>query len=308
MNRVGIEGKGESVWLGWFFSYTARVFAPLCEPSVQEELLRLADDALRAADEQGWDGAWYRRAYMDDGTALGSAGSDACRIDCIAQCWAVIAGAPEKRANQAMDAVLSQLVDREHGIIRLLAPAFDDTDLEPGYIKGYLPGVRENGGQYTHGAAWAVPALRKLGRVEEAWEIFRMLLPYTHADTPEKAARYRVEPYVSAADIYASEQQMGRGGWTWYTGSAAWIYVAGVYVLLGFEKRAGQIRLNPTLPADWDSFEIVYRFEGSAYTLRAERSAAEARLDGAPLPDGWITLEADGKDHQAVFPIAVEGL
>lgn len=308
MNRVGIEGKGESVWLGWFFSYTARVFAPLCEPPVQEELLRLADDALRAADEQGWDGAWYRRAYMDDGTALGSAGSDACRIDCIAQCWAVIAGAPEKRANQAMDAVLSQLVDREHGIIRLLAPAFDDTDLEPGYIKGYLPGVRENGGQYTHGAAWAVPALRKLERVEEAWEIFRMLLPYTHADTPEKAARYRVEPYVSAADIYASEQQMGRGGWTWYTGSAAWIYVAGVYVLLGFEKRAGQIRLNPTLPADWDSFEIVYRFEGSAYTLRAERSAAEARLDGAPLPDGWITLEADGKDHQAVFPIAVEGL
>ena len=308
MNRVGIEGKGESVWLGWFFSYTARIFAPLCEPSVRDELLRLADDALRAADKEGWDGAWYRRAYMDDGTSLGSASSDVCRIDCIAQCWAVIAGAPEKRANQAMDAVLSQLVDREHGIVRLLAPAFDDTSLEPGYIKGYLPGVRENGGQYTHGAAWAVPALRKLGRTEEAWEIFRMLLPYTHADTQEKAERYRVEPYVSAADIYASKQQMGRGGWTWYTGSAAWIYVAGVYVLLGFEKRAERIRLSPTLPADWDAFEIVYRYQSSAYTLRAERGATQAMLDGTPLSDGWVTLYADGREHIAVFPIVTGAL
>ena len=302
MSRVGIEGKGESIWLGWFYSVTARFFAPLCAPERQDALLRLADEVLRATDENGWDGDWYRRAYMDDGTPLGSALGDVCRIDCIAQCWAVLAGAPEKRANQAMDALLSQLVDRELGIVRLLAPAFDDTKLEPGYIKGYLPGVRENGGQYTHGAAWAVLALRKLGRIQEAWEIFRMLLPYTHAETEQAANRYRVEPYVSAADIYANAQQPGRGGWTWYTGSAAWIYVAGIYVLLGFEKQGERIRLKPTLPADWDAFEIVYRSQGSTYVLRADRNAGDISLDGNPNPDGWITLTQDGAQHEAVFP------
>ncbi len=308
LNRVGIEGKGESVWLGWFFAETLRAFAPLCEADDREELFALRAQVLDNLETHAWDGAWYRRAWFDDGSPLGTAGDSACEIDCIAQSWAVLAGARPERAKQAMDALWEKLIDPAYGVARLLTPSFDRYPRDPGYIQGYLPGIRENGGQYTHGATWAVQAFAKLGQVERAWALLRMLLPLSHSDTPEAAARYRVEPYVSVADVYANPQQMGRGGWTWYTGSASWLWMAAAQTLLGFEKAGSRLRLAPLLPAGWDAISCAYTHgeSGTLYRISARRDAAFVTLDGRRAPEdwaGWIELAEDGKTHEAVFPV-----
>ncbi|HEX6616279.1 MAG TPA: protein ndvB, partial [Gemmatimonadales bacterium] len=242
MNRVGIEGKGESVWLAWFLIATLRGFAPYAEARGDLEVaadFRLRADAYAAAVEtHGWDGAWYRRAYYDDGTPLGSAENLECRIDSIAQSWSVISGAgdPARRAT-AMRSLEQHLVRDDARVMPLLTPPFDETPEDPGYIKGYLPGVRENGAQYTHAALWAVLAMALEGHGDRAFELFQMLNPLTHTSTPEEVETYQVEPYVVAADVYTAEGQLGRGGWTWYTGSASWMYRVGLEGILGFTKR-----------------------------------------------------------------------
>ncbi|MDR1600111.1 MAG: DUF3131 domain-containing protein [Oscillospiraceae bacterium] len=304
MNRVGILGRGESVWLGFFCVVCLRRFAALCVEPTARRLEDRAAHMMTAIENSGWDGGWYRRAWFDDGKTLGSAESPECRIDCVAQSWSAIAGADRERSEQAAQSALERLYDPDLGIMRLLDPPFNGV-CAPGYIRGYLPGVRENGGQYTHGAAWMALALSRLGHDEAAWALFTRLLPTSHTRADAGVTRYRAEPYVVAADVYANPQQMGRGGWTWYTGAAAWLYWIGVHELLGFEKKGERARLKPTAPPNWDRYEVVYRWGTSAYHLQARRSAQFATLDGARLddPEGWIDLRKDGKAHLAVYPL-----
>jgi N,N'-diacetylchitobiose phosphorylase len=312
MNGVGREGRGESVWLGFFLYDILRDFIGLCTArgdagrSRRYAAYRSAlGDALNDA---GWDGAWYRRAYYDNGEPLGSAHSDECRIDALAQAWAVLSGAaPASRAEQAMDALETHLVAEADGIIRLLAPAFDRTPNDPGYIKGYLPGVRENGGQYTHGVLWAVRALAELGRAERAARLLEMLTPVHHSATAEAVERYRVEPYVVAADVYGVEPHIGRGGWTWYTGSAGWMYRIAIESILGLDLRDGDtILLRPCIPAAWPGFSIRYRMpDGTVYDIEVERTTGATRVDAgvgsvAGVVDGAVVMAAarDGLEHR----------
>jgi N,N'-diacetylchitobiose phosphorylase len=293
MNRVGREGRGESVWLGFFLFDTLRSFLPLCErrgdtPRVQryrEYLLALA----AALNDGGWDGEWYRRAYYDSGVPLGAATNDECRIDTIAQAWAVLSGAaPGERAEQALDAMERHLVSEQEGIIRLLAPAFDRTPHDPGYIKGYLPGVRENGGQYTHGALWGVRALAEAGRCERAAGLLEMLSPVARTASPEAVAVYRAEPYVIAADVYGVAPHVGRAGWTWYTGSAGWMYRVALESVLGLERRADVLLLRPCIPAAWPGFTVQLQHESGTCTIDVIRHEAPTRaiLAGEPLAVG----------------------
>ena len=253
MNRVGENGEGESVWLGWFLYSALTAFAPLAfarGETARAETWKAHAAALRAAIERGaWDGEWYRRGYFDDGAPLGSATNDECRIDSIAQSWAVLSGAatPE-RAASAMTALDKQLIWREDGLALLFAPPFDKTTHDPGYIKGYPPGVRENGGQYTHAAAWSVMAFAALGEGDRAAELFSLLNPINHSRTLADAYRYKVEPYVACADIYSTAPHVGRGGWTWYTGSAGWLQRAGVESLLGLLLRGASCPSIPAFP------------------------------------------------------------
>ena len=310
MNRVGVGGKGESVWNGWFLQSCLRQFADLAETrgdadwaaSCRQE----AEQLRKAVEEQAWDGRWYRRAYFDDGTPLGSAeneaGQEACQIDSIAQSWAVLSGAGDpERAKQAMAAVKERLVRRDPGLILLFTPPFDAGKLEPGYIKGYVPGVRENGGQYTHAAAWVVQAAAQLGQGERAAELFGLINPVRHAATPQGVARYRVEPYVLAGDVYAEAPNAGRGGWTWYTGSAAWLYRAGLESILGFHRRGDRLTLAPCVPKDWASFEITFQHRSATYRIsvvNGGRSVAAVAVDGRPVESGEIVLEDDGRRHE----------
>jgi cyclic beta-1,2-glucan synthetase len=294
MNRVGEGGKGESIWLGWFLHATLSAFAPLAEGRgdlVRASAWRQFATALQTAlEKEGWDGDWYRRGYFDDGTALGSAANSECRIDSIAQSWGVIsgAGAPE-RVKHGMAAVDEQLVRREDELLLLFTPPFDKTLQEPGYIKGYPPGVRENGGQYTHAAIWSVIAFAMLGDGDKATELFSMLNPIHHADTPAGALRYRVEPYVVCADVYAVAPHVGRGGWTWYTGSAGWMYRAGIEWILGFRVQGGSLLIEPCVPKTWEGFEIVFKYKSARYSITVKnpqavhRGVAEAVLDGVAL-------------------------
>jgi cyclic beta-1,2-glucan synthetase len=260
------------------------------------------------AEGAGWDGAWFRRAYYDDGTPLGTAAGDECQIDALVQAWSVLSGAatPEHAA-QALDAMEARLVDESGGLIRLLTPAFDRTPHDPGYIKGYLPGVRENGGQYTHAALWAVRALAEAGRCERAAPLLAMLSPVSQTDTPEGVARYQAEPYSVAADVYGVAPHVGRGGWTWYTGSAGWMYRVAVESVLGFGIEDGAwLTLAPCLPAAWPGATLRYRVPdsgGTTYTFTVARGdAASATLDGAPVAlDGdrlRVPLLRDGADHE----------
>ena len=254
--------------------------------------------ALRASlDEHGWDGDWYRRAYFDDGTPLGSAVNAECRIDSIAQSWGVISGAAEPvRAARAMAAVEEYLVRRGQELVLLFTPPFDHTDRDPGYIKGYPPGVRENGGQYTHAAIWAVMAFAALGDGDKANELFSILNPINRASTRAGVHRYKVEPYVAAADVYAEPPHVGRGGWTWYTGSAAWMYRAGVEWLLGFRLRGAILHLDPCIPRAWRHFEITFRYHASRYEITVEnpsgvtRGISTVEVDGMPLASGRASL------------------
>ncbi len=312
MNRVGRGGKGESVWLGFFLYTILSSFVPLCERRGDgpraARYASLKDRLARALDETGWDGEWYRRAYYDDGTPLGSAANDECRIDCLSQAWAVISKAvPEARARKAMEAMEKHLIDDESGMIRLLTPAFDVCEHDPGYIKGYIPGVRENGGQYTHGVLWAVKAVAESGRTDRAATLLAMLSPATHGGSPEGVATYQTEPYVVAADVYGVAPLVGRGGWTWYTGSAGWMYRVAVEDVLGFHLHEGHsIRLRPRLPSAWNHATLRYRDPASqaVYKIRIERDRTrpagmlEATLDGEPLAPGQeeilIPLRSDG--------------
>jgi cellobiose phosphorylase len=318
MNLVGRDGKGESVWLAWFlydnlslFSVIASgqndaIFAEACST----QAIKLRENI----EKNAWDGAWYRRAYFDDGTPLGSAENDECQIDSISQSWAIISkGGDPMRARQAMTAVNERLVKRDAQLIQLLGPPFDKSKLEPGYIKGYVPGVRENGGQYTHAAIWATMAYAQIGDNQRAWELFEMLNPINHGRQPDQIQRYKVEPYVMSADIYGSPPHTGRGGWTWYTGAAGWMYKLTIETLLGLHLEVDRLRIAPCVPADWSSYKIHYRFRETKYHIIVNQVFVAGthqisvtidgtlieneQLDASKHRQAFIPVIDDGKDH-----------
>ena len=308
MNRVGREGRGESSWVGFFLHTVLSEFAPLCEArGDQARAERYRGEARRLGSmlEQTWDGEWYRRGYYDDGKPLGSAQNDECRIDAVAQAWAVLSGAvPVRYAERAMDAVRTHLVRRGSQVVLLLTPPFDVSAQDPGYIKGYPPGVRENGGQYTHGAIWVVMAMARLGSGDEAVELFHMLNPVNHTRTAADVGRYMAEPYVLAGDVHADAAHAGRGGWTWYTGSAGLMYRAGLESILGLRRRGATFEMEPCIPSSWPDFAIVWRFGRTRYEIavsnpeRRCRGIAIADLDGAPVDPRSIPLADDGGTHK----------
>ena len=314
MNAVGAGGKGESSWLGWLLIRTIAEFAPQAEQrgeSQRAQNWKRHADKLRAALEQAWDGEWYRRGYYDDGAALGSSISDECKIDTIAQSWSVIADGVDNRAHaaQAMASVDRLLVDRQHRLARLFTPAFDRCKENPGYIKGYPPGVRENAGQYTHGAVWSIFAWAQLGDGTRAGELFDMFNSIRHSDSAAATARFKVEPFVSCADVYSIGDLAGHGGWTWYTGSAAWLYRAGLEAILGFHKHADGLRIDPCIPADWPGYRISYKHRGkqhvSTYNICVEnpygicRGVSLLELDGQTLEGtAAVELNDDGGTHK----------
>jgi cyclic beta-1,2-glucan synthetase len=311
MNRVGFRGEGESVWLAWFLHTNLWEFAKIAEKRgdrARAQRWREHVDRLKSALETtGWDGDWYRRAFFDDGTPLGSASSGECRIDSIAQSWGVISGAADPdRAARAMAAVEEYLVRRGDGLVLLFTPPFDRTALDPGYIKGYLPGVRENGGQYTHAALWALIAFAALGEGDKAGELFSILNPINHAGTRAGLYRYKVEPYVAAADVYAEPPHVGRGGWTWYTGSAGWMYRAGIEWILGFRFRGAALHVDPCIPRSWPGYRITFRYHSARYELVVENphgatcGVSRVVVDGKehPKDERGIPLADDGATHK----------
>ena len=308
MNRVGHLGKGESVWVGWFLYTTLLEFAPLCDDRNEQprgDKYREHTEKLKTAlAEKAWDGDWYRRAYFDDGTPLGSVQNDECRIDSIVQSWAVISGAAESyRAQRAMAAVEEYLIRRGDGLVILFTPPFDKGTLDPGYIKGYVPGVRENGGQYTHAALWTLIAFAILGDGERAGELFSLLNPVNHSSTRAGLHKYKVEPYVAVGDVYAVPPHTGRGGWTWYTGSAGWMYRAGLESIVGFNLRGTKLNIDPCIPRWWRDYEINYRRGSTVYRIKVENplgishGVARTELDGVIQADGKISLLDDGQAH-----------
>jgi cyclic beta-1,2-glucan synthetase len=305
LNRVGEGGAGESVWLGWLLLRTIDLFAPLADTRDPARAARWRDHALalRAAIErEAWDGAWYRRATYDDGSWLGASAGSECRIDSIAQSWAVLSGAADPlRARTAMRSVQSELVRPDERLALLFAPPFDRTPNDPGYIKGYPPGLRENGGQYTHAATWSVLALAKLGDGAAAADLFALLNPVQHALTPSAVERYKVEPYVVAADIYSVAPHVGRGGWTWYTGSAGWMYQAGIEGILGLRRQGTDLVVAPCLPPHWPGFEATVQLENTSCEIRVARGEAgpNATLDAAALSprEGEWRVPLDGGRH-----------
>ena len=315
MNLVGMGGKGESVWLGFFLCEVLRQFVGLASAHADESFAALCREEgerlRRNIEQQAWDGEWYRRAWFDDGTALGSAGNTECRIDSISQSWSVLSGAPDGLANRArsqraMQAVAERLVRREHALVQLLDPPFNHSTLDPGYIRGYVPGVRENGGQYTHAAVWAAMAFAELGEPEQAWELLRLINPVNHALSAEAVAAYKLEPYVVAADVYALAPHIGRGGWSWYTGAAGWMYRLVVESLLGLRREGDQLHFAPCLPAAWPDFKMHYRYRETMYHIALSRTplgttaqsgVTGLTLDGLERPDGVLLLVDDRRDH-----------
>jgi cyclic beta-1,2-glucan synthetase len=315
MNRVGIEGKGESVWMAWFLATIMRSFAGYARDrghaGVWEWLESTAREYVAAVEQTSWDGEWYRRAYFDDGTPLGSHANDECKIDSLAQTWGVISGAADpERARTAMVSLEKYLVDNQHGIIKLLTPAFDTTPNDPGYIKGYLPGVRENGAQYTHAALWVVLATAMMGDDERALALWQMINPLSHTSDAAGLDTYKVEPYVVAADVYTAEGHVGRGGWTWYTGSASWMYRVALEAILGFRKTGESLHIDPSVPSGWSGFTIEYRYGSSQYTIDvrithgAPREATRITADGRTVGVDGIPLVDDGQPHMVVVEIA----
>ncbi len=317
MNLVGRAGRGESTWLGFFLHAVLSDFAPLC--TARGEAVRAGryrDEAARLASalERTWDGEWYRRGYYDDGTPLGSAQSDECTIDSISQSWAVLSGvAPPRFAERAMDSVRTHLVRRGAQVVLLLTPPFDRSAQEPGYIKGYPPGVRENGGQYTHAAAWVVMALARLGSGDEAAELFHMLNPVNHTRTGPGVAHYRGEPYVLAGDVCAHPEHAGRAGWTWYTGSAGWMYRAGLENILGLRRHGESFELDPCVPSSWPGYAITWRFGRTLYEISVENperrcgGVGMAELDGVAVDPRGIPLLDDGGTHAVLVVLGAAG-
>jgi cellobiose phosphorylase len=306
MNMVGEQGKGESVWLGFFlykvlveFSEIARLHG---DPAFAERCLEKAAQLRGNIEENGWDGEWYLRAFFDDGSPLGSSGNPECRIDSIPQSWSILSGAGDpKRSAMAMEAVDKLLVRRDHTLVQVLDPPFDKSNMNPGYIKGYVPGVRENGGQYTHAAIWMAMAFAQLGDSSRAWELLSIINPVNHAGSSEGIATYKVEPYVVAADVYAVSPHVGRGGWTWYTGSAGWMYRLILESLLGLRREGDKLRLVPCLPKDWDVFKVHYRYRETVYHITVLQTRAgtgeSVTVDGVEQPDTAIFLVDDHQEH-----------
>lgn len=309
MNMVGNEGKGESVWLGFFLFDIINQFVIIAEARDDREFAELVRSAAMTLkdniEKNGWDGEWYRRAYFDNGLPLGSAGNDECQIDSISQSWSVLSGAAgNDRARTAMESLSKRLVRREDSLVQLLDPPFDKSEMNPGYIKGYVPGVRENGGQYTHAAIWAAMAFSKLGDSTRAWEILRIINPINHAGSPDEVAKYKVEPYVMAADVYAVSPHTGRGGWTWYTGSAGWMYRLILESLLGLRLEAGKLYIEPCLPADWKYYKLHYIYRDTLYRISVTQitegnPSVVLTLDGVECQDKFFRLVNDRQDHAA---------
>ncbi|MDP3069667.1 MAG: glucoamylase family protein [Opitutaceae bacterium] len=310
MNRVGPEGRGESVWLAFFLHDVLNQFSELArsrgDEAFAERCLAQAQQLQQNIELHAWDGAWYRRAYFDNGEPLGSQSNPECQIDSLPQSWSVISGAGDpERSRVAMQSVDRRLVRRDAGLIQLFDPPFDSSALNPGYIKGYIPGVRENGGQYTHGAIWTAMACALMGENDRAWELFTLLNPVNHGSTPAEIATYKVEPYVVAADVYGVAPHTGRGGWTWYTGSAGWMYRLLVETLLGANLEGEQLQLTPRLPPAWPSYKIHYRYRQTVYHITITRHTAEGAaaprltLDGQTLPGTVLPLRDDGREHTA---------
>ena len=309
MNKVGNQGKGESVWLGFFLFEALTQFIKVAQARDDFEFVKFCRNAAKKMqqniEKNAWDGEWYRRAYFDNGLPLGSSGNDECQIDSIPQSWSVLSGAGDTdRSRIAMESVNKRLVRYEHSLVQLLDPPFDKSDLNPGYIKGYVPGVRENGGQYTHAAIWVAMAFSKLGDSKKAWEILTMINPINHAKSPEEVARYKVEPYVIAADVYALSPHIGRGGWTWYTGSAGWMYRLIVESLLGLRLETDKLYFEPCIPSDWISFKIHYRFRETIYRitltqLHEDHTKLTIIVDGTEYQDKFIRLVDDRQEHLA---------
>jgi cyclic beta-1,2-glucan synthetase len=303
MNRVGHEGRGESVWLAWFLITTLRRFLPFAEQRQDRERAQRwrshMDALIEACEDAGWDGGWYRRAFFDDGTPLGSAQNSECRIDSLVQSWAVISGAADPaRARLAMQAADQHLVNRQEQIVLLFAPPFDSAPVDPGYIKGYLPGLRENGGQYTHAAIWVLMAQAMLGNSDRVSEILEMLNPVLKSTDPDSARRYRVEPYVVAADIYSGTTLGGRGGWTWYTGAAGWYYRVILENVLGIHVCGDTLRITPCMPQEWTGFEVTLKLAGSEYLVSVNRGAGPTlSVDGEPVAGDSIAILRDGGRH-----------
>ncbi|HEY3180029.1 MAG TPA: glycosyl hydrolase family 65 protein, partial [Casimicrobiaceae bacterium] len=312
MNLVGRHGKGESVWLAFFLCHVLTEFAKVArlrdDPSFADRCETEAMQLRQRIEQNAWDGEWYRRAYFDDGSPLGSMSNAECQIDSVAQSWAVLSGAGDPvRSRSAMDAVNARLVRRDHSLIQLLDPPFDTSALEPGYIRGYVPGVRENGGQYTHSAVWTAMAFAALGDSARAWELTTMINPINHARTPKEAATYKVEPYVVAADVYALAPHTGRGGWTWYTGSAGWVYRLVVESLLGLNLEGDRLRFAPCLPPHWNELALRYRYRETYYDIAVRRTeardneklgAANITVDGVAQEGNFIPLNDDRHEHR----------
>ncbi|MBS1121113.1 MAG: NdvB [Deltaproteobacteria bacterium] len=314
MNLVGDEGKGESVWLAFFLHDVLVRFAELArrkgDPAYADRCLADAATLRANIDAHAWDGEWYRRAYFDDGQPIGSAISPECQIDSLPQSWATLSSAADpERARQSLASLDSRLVDREVRVIKLFDPPFDQSALEPGYIKGYVPGVRENGGQYTHAAVWAVMAFAAAGDTERAWELFGLINPIHHGNDPETIATYMVEPYVVAADVYTNPQHAGRGGWTWYTGSAGWMYRLIVESLLGIKLEVDRLRVEPLVPATWDGFDVHYRHRETVHHIHVKnlggggRNVVRVVCDGVEQADRMIALHDDRQEHWSVVEV-----
>jgi cellobiose phosphorylase len=308
MNLVGIHGRGESVWLGFFLHEVLTSFSGLArlrdDAGLADLCLKEADALRRNIALHAWDGAWYLRAWFDDGSPLGSASNPECAIDSISQSWSVLSRAgDDERSRTAMEAVDRLLVRRDHGLVQLLDPPFDKSAMNPGYIKGYVPGVRENGGQYTHAAVWASMAFAALGDSRRAWELLALINPLNHAQSADAVAIYKAEPYVVAADVYAVAPHTGRGGWTWYTGSAGWLYRLIVESLLGLKREGDRLHIAPCMPGDWKSYSLDYRFSDTVYRVTVERTsvadvaAIRITLDGEELAELGIPLVNDRREH-----------
>jgi len=318
MNLVGKQGKGESIWMGFFLYEVLMQFIKIASKQGDIPFIeRCKSEAsiLRHKIElNGWDGGWYLRAYFDDGSPLGSFSNQECKIDSIVQSWSVLSGAGDKqRSYMAMSALNKHLVNRDHKLIQLLDPPFDKSELNPGYIKGYVPGIRENGGQYTHAAIWAVMAFAALGDNKHAWELFTIINPVNHSKSREEVATYKVEPYVVAADVYALAPHTGRGGSTWYTGSAGWMYRLIVESLFGLRLEVDKLYIKPCLPVDWKEFKIHYRYKETVYNIKALQVNGvhvdtEVTVDGVKNQDKVISLVDDRQVHSIEIKIVLPGL
>ena len=312
-STVGNKGKGESVWLGFFLSCILEHFILICREKEDNDLAQKYEDVKnnlkRALNTKAWDGRWFKRAFMDDGNVLGSMENEECRIDSIAQSWSVISGAGDmEKVLVAMESLEEYLMDKQTGIIKLLDPPFEKSDLEPGYIKAYLPGVRENGGQYTHSAVWAIIAFAMLKCKEKAVSSYKMINPIEHSNSKEKAMLYQVEPYVIAADIYGASNLLGRGGWTWYTGSSGWFYKAGLEYILGLKIRYGTLSIEPCIPNEWKEYRIRYEYKTSVYNIwvknvKNSNSAISFKVNGADIPEKQIKLIDNGKIYEVEVEI-----